>query len=174
MLELIKLEEELKELKKLIKKLTAISKNGDLQLQVVKEEITEIKNTYPTPRKSRLVYTREEADERIDSAPAKKAGQACTLVYTADEKLKVLVGKNADALTKDLDGKFKPALVALQWLKTNTEKTVFAFTNYGNCHKLDISMPKMEGKLSDSGMTLKDVSKDAETGEKIVALFEIG
>ena len=46
------LENELKELKKLIKKLTAIAKSGELQLQVVKEEITEIKNAYPSPRKS--------------------------------------------------------------------------------------------------------------------------
>ena len=54
-LEIYKLENELKELKKTIKKLSAISKSGDLQLQVVKEEITEIKNAYPTPRKSKKI-----------------------------------------------------------------------------------------------------------------------
>ncbi len=173
-LEIFKLEQELKELKKLIKKLTAISKNGELQLQVVKEEITQIKSAYPTPRKSRLVFTREEADENIASAPAKKAGQNCTLVYTADEKFKVLVGKATDGLEKTLEGKYKPAIVALQTLKTNTEKTVFAFTNYGNCHKIDISESKLECKLTESGMTLKELSKDAQMGERAVALFEVG
>jgi DNA gyrase subunit A len=173
-LEIFKLEQELKELKKLIKKLTAISKSGDLQLQVVKEEITEIKNAYPTPRKSRLVYTKDEADGMVATSSEKKPGVACTLVYTADDTFKVLTGKNEDALTTPLAGKFKPQLVVSKLLKTITDKRIFAFTNYGNCHKLDISEPDLECKLSEEGFTLKDLSKDAETGEKVVALFEVG
>ncbi len=173
-LEIFKLEEELKELKKTIKKLTAISKSGDLQLQVVKEEITEIKNAYPTPRRSKLVFTREEADELVASAPEKKAGVPCTLVYAADETFKVLTGKNHEALEKPIDGKFNARVIALKTLKTATDKRIFAFTNYGNCHKIDISDPDLECKLTDEGATLKELAKDAETGEKVVALFEIG
>ena len=173
-LEIFKLEEELKELKKLIKKLTAISKSGEKQLQVVKEEITEIKNAYPTPRKSKLLFTREEADAMISAAPQKKEGVRCTLVYTADDKLKVLTGKQKEALEKPLEGKFKPALVALNALETRTDKRIFAFTNYGNCHKLDISSSKLDCKLSDLGASLKDLSSDAEKDEKVVALFEVG
>ena len=173
-LEIFKLEQELKELKKLIKKLTAISKSGDLQLQVVKEEITEIKNAYPTPRKSRLVFTRDEADGLIATSSEKKPGVACTLVYTADDKFKVLTGKNEDALTTPLAGKFKPQLAAAKLLKTVSDKRIFAFTNYGNCHKLDISEPDLECKLTEEGVTLKELSKDTEVGEKVVALFEVG
>ncbi len=173
-LEIFKLEQELKELKKLIKKLTQISKSGDLQLQVVKEEITEIKNAYPTPRKSKLVFTRDEADELVSAAPEKQPGVPCTLVYTADERLKVLTGKAIEALTKPLDGKFKPQLLALCTLNTVTDKRIFAFTNYGNCHKLDIYDPELVCKLSDDGVSLKELSPDAEQGERIVALFEVG
>ena len=170
-LEIFKLENELKDLKKLIKKLTAISKSKDLQLQVVKEEITEIKNAYPTPRKSRLVYTREEADENIDSAPEKKEGVPCKLVYTAGDTFKVLTGKNADALDKNFDGKYKAQNVPFIVLDTVTDKRIFAFTNYGNCHKLDISVPALNVKLTETGKTLKDLSDSAEKGEKVVALF---
>ena len=173
-LEIFKLEEELKELKKTIKKLTAISKSGDLQLQVVKEEITEIKNAYPTPRRSKLVFTREEVDELIAAAPEKKAGEPCTLVYAADETFKVLTGKNREALEKPIDGKFNPRVIALKTLKTATDKRVFAFTNYGNCHKIDLSDFDLECKLTGEGASLKELAKDAETGEKVVALFEIG
>jgi len=173
-LEITKLENELKELKKLIKKLTAISKSGELQLQVVKEEITEIKNAYPSPRKTKLVFTREEADDLIATSEEKKPGVPCKLVYTADDKFKVLTGKQAEALDKPLEGKFKPQLIALKILDTVTDKRIFAFTNYGNCHKLDFSDPDYECKLSDEGISLKDLSKDAETGEKVVALFELG
>ena len=173
-LETFKLENELKELKKLIKKLTAISKSGELQLQVVKEEITEIKNAYPTPRRSKLVYTREEADGLLATATEKKEGVQCVFVQTADERFKVLTGKQAEALEKPLEGKFKPQLVAVNLLKTVTDKKIFAFTNYGNCHKLDISEPDLECKLSDEGVTLKELSSEAEIGEKAVALFEVG
>ena len=173
-LEIYKLENELKELKKLIKRLTAISKSGDLQLQVVKEEITEIKNAYPSPRKSKLVFTREEADGLLATSSEKKPGEPCTLVYTADERFKVLTGKQVDALEKPLDGKFKPQLIADKLLKTMTDKRIFAFTNYGNCHKLDISDADLNCKLNDDGVSLKDLSEDAEVGEKVVAMFEVG
>ena len=173
-LEIFKLEQELKELRKLIKKLRAIAKSGELQLEVVKEEITQIKNAYPSPRKSRLVFTREEADQLIATATEKKPGVPCTLAYTADDRFKVLTGKQLDALYKPLEGKYKPHLIALKLLETVTDKRIFAFTNYGNCHKLDISDPELECKLTDDGVTLKDLSSDAETGEKVVALFEVG
>ena len=173
-LEIYKLEQELKELKKRIKELRAISKSGELQLQVVKEEIAEIKNAYPSPRKSKLVFTREEADGLVAVSAAKKEGVPCVLAYTADERFKVLTGKQADALQKPLEGKYKPQLVAIQLLSTATDKRIFAFTNYGNCHKLDISDPDLECKLSEEGLSLKDLAPDAETGERVVALFEVG
>ncbi len=172
-LEIYKLEQELKELKKQIKQLTAISKSGELQLQVVKEEIAEIKNNYPTPRRSKLVYTREEADAMLSVSAEKKEGVACTLVYTADEKFKVLTGKQVEALQKPLEGKYKPQLVARLLLETATDKQIFAFTNYGNCHKIDISAEKLQCKLSDEGFGLKTLSPTAETGEKVVATFAI-
>lgn len=173
-LEVFKLEEELKELKKLIKKLTAISKSKEMQLQVVKEEITEIRDRYPTPRKSRLVYTADEADGLLKATKEKAAGVKCTLVYTADDRLKVLPEKQASALLKPLEGRFKPRLVALCKLETATDRRIFAFTNYGNCHKLDIYSPQLYGELADEGMPLSALAPDTEEGEKVVAFFEIG
>lgn len=173
-LEIYKLEQELKELKKLIKKLTAISKSGELQLQVVKEEIGEIRDKYPSPRRSRLVYTAEEANELLAHSSEKQPGVKCTLVYTCDDKFKVLTGKQVEALNKPVDGKFKPQLIARCKLETVTDHRIFAFTNFGNCHKLDIYSPEYECKLSDPGVSLQDLSKEAAEGEKAVALFEIG
>ncbi len=173
-LETFKLENELKELKKLIKKLTAISKSGDLQLQVVKEEITEIKEKYPTPRKSRLVFTREEADGMLTFAPVEKVGVACTVVCTAEDRLKVLTGKNFDGLLKELDGKFKPLSLAKLTLKTKTDQTLFAFTNFGNCHKIDISAPELDCKAGEKGLALKEISSVAIADERIVSMFAVG
>ena len=173
-LEIYKLETELAELKKLIKKLTAISKSKEKQLEVVKEEITEIKEAYPSPRRSRLVFTAEEANELLSVKAEKAPGEKCTLVYTADERLKVLKGKQVEALYKPLEGKYKPQLVALTKLETVTDRRIFAFTNLGNCFKLDIYSPGLACKLSDKGVSLQDLSKDAEEDEKIVVFKEVG
>ena len=172
-LEVFKLEEEHKELQKLIKKLTAISKSKDKQLQVVKEEIGEIRDRYPSPRKSRLVYTAEEANELLSVKAEQKAGVPCTLVYTADERFKVLVGKQTEALQKPLEGRFKAGLVALHIMQTVSDKRIFAFTNFGNCYKLDIYAPELNCKLSDEGVALQSLAKDALENERVVALFEV-
>ena len=39
---------------------------------------------------------------------------------------------------------------------------------------MDISEEDLQCKLADEGVALKDLSKDAEEGETVVALFEIG
>ena len=168
------MKKELKKLKKLIKKLTAISKSGEKQLEVVKEEITEIKNAYPSPRRSKLVFTSEEANDMLSCKVEKAPGEDCTLVYTADDKLKVLKGKNVDALMKPFDGKYKPQIVAKLLLNTVTDRRIFAFTNLGNCYKLDIYSPEFACRLADKGVSLQDLSKDAEENERIVAFKEVG
>ena len=172
-LEITKLENELKELQKLIKKLTAISKSKDKQLQVVKEEITEIKDRYPSPRRSRLVDTSAEADELVSVSKAKVQGEKCTLVYTADDRFKVLLAGNAAALDKPLEGRFKPGLVAKFIVNTATDKRIMAFTNFGNCYKMDIYAPEYACRLADEGVSLQDICRDALDGEKVVALFEL-
>ena len=173
-LEIYKLEQELKELKKLIKKLTAISKSKDLQLQVVKEEISEIRDKYPTPRRSRLVYTGAEADDLLSVTSEKVPGAKCMLVRTADEKIKVLTGKNADALAQPVSGKFKAGSIAEDILSTVTDKVIYAFTNFGNLHRLNISDAALSCKLSDEGVSLAELSSGAVEGEKCVKFFEIG
>ena len=84
------------------------------------------------------MFDAEEANALLAHASEKQPGAACTLVYTADDRFKVLTGKQADALGKSLDGKFKPQLIVSKLLKTITDRKIFAFTNFGNCHKLDI------------------------------------
>ncbi|MBQ8319581.1 MAG: DNA topoisomerase 4 subunit A [Clostridia bacterium] len=172
-LEVFKLEEELKELQKLIKKLTAISKSKDKQLQVVKEEICDIRDRYPSPRKSRLVYSAEEASGLISAAKEKRVGEKCTLVYTEDGRFKALIGKEVQALQKPLEGRFKGGLLARLTLETATDKRVFAFTNFGNCYKLDIYSPEVVCRLADEGADLSALASGVLDGEKAVALYEI-
>ena len=173
-LEVFKLEEELKALQKRIKRLRAITKSKDLQLEVVKEEILEIKAAYPSPRKSRLVFTQEEANELLSCPTVPKKAVSCTFVYTADDKFKLLTDKQRDALQKPLDGKYKANQVPTAFVNTSTDKTVLAFTNFGYCHRISLDEMDVGGKLTDKGATLAELSPEALKNEKVVALFAVG
>jgi len=115
----------------------------------------------------------DEANGLIKATKEKAVGVKCTLVYTADDRLKVLADKNVADLKKPLEGRFKPQTAVLCMLETRMDKTVFAFTNYGNCHKIDIYAPELYGKLTDEGMSLAALSPETEEGERIIAFFEV-
>ncbi len=173
-LEIYKLEEEMKDLKKLIKKLTAISKSKDLQLGVVKTEMEEIKDRYATPRKSKLVFTAEEASDTIVAGKEKLPGVKCVVAVTEDDKLKVLTGKEIDGLKKPITGKAKLSHIAKIVVEGNTEDVFYCFTNFGNCHKLDLYGPDYSCALQSEGKSLRDLSPEAVDRERIVSIFAIG
>ena len=59
-LERKKVEEEYRDTIKLIEKLKAILKNKQLQLKIIEEELTEIKNKYGDDRRTEIIYKAEE------------------------------------------------------------------------------------------------------------------
>ena len=58
-------------------------------------------------------------------------------------------------------------------LETRTDKRVFAFTNYGNCHKIDIDDEDLQCKLADEGVSLEELSGEMEDGERVVSMFAV-
>jgi len=166
-LEVFKLEEELKALKALIEKLTAIVNSNRLQLQVVREEILQIKRKYKTPRKSVLVFGEEEAiPERAD---IKAPGYASLLLLTADGKVKSVTERNYSASSKTIGEKSKKSSVVKQCLPCQSDEEVLVFTNLGNCHK--IFAQDCAKKFSETGVALSDICEGAAEGELAVALF---
>ena len=67
-LEVFKLEQELKELRERIKRLTQILGSKKLQMDVVKEEMLEIKRKFKTPRKS-VILSDEKKYEVVGGTP---------------------------------------------------------------------------------------------------------
>ena len=59
-LEQSKLRAEYEEIEKLIARLNDILNNDDLCMQVIKDELLEIKNKYGDPRKTEIIYASEE------------------------------------------------------------------------------------------------------------------
>lgn len=170
-LEIYKLEQELEELKKLIARLTAIVESKKLQMEVVKDELREIKKQYRSERKSALVFdTTEIKVEKFDDVrPVEK----CVLCYTADDKVKIVSEKNFNMSDKELGEKSDLSDVFKLILRTTTDKTIYSFTNLGNCYKVDLNEFEI-GKLKDKGMPYSELCPDAVEGEKPVAFYEVG
>ncbi len=166
-LEVFKLEEELKQLRELIKKLTAIVGSQKLQLEVVKEEILEIKKKYKTPRKSTLVYEESEADaERTD---IREPGVKSILCISGSGSLKCVSEKNFAASNKTVGEKTRPSMIMGNECRLLSDADAFVFTDLGNCYRL--AAQECICKFGDAGYKLKDLFDDVPKSEKPVAVF---
>ena len=170
-LEIYKLEQELEELKKLIARLTAIVESKKLQMDVVAEELKEIKKAYKSERKSSLVF--DVADIKVEKFDDVRPVEKCVLVYTADDKIKVVQEKNFNMSDKNLSDKSGLNDILKLQLHTETDKVVYSFTNMGNCYKIDFEDIE-PGKLKDKGMKYSELCPDAQEGEKPIYFAEVG
>lgn len=169
-LEVFKLEEELKKLKELIEKLTAIVGSNRLQLQVVKEEILEIKKKYKTPRKTQYVFSEEEAAaERKDiRGPAVKSH----MLICASGKFKCVSEKNFNMSNRAITEKSTLSTVPKKRVSVMSDQTMLIFTDKGNCYPLPAESANC--KYGDGGFKLGDFFEEADHSEKIVSIVPAG
>lgn len=164
-LEVYKLENELKELKELIEKLTAILADKKKQFDVVKEELCEIKKKYKRPRRSEIVY--KEEDIVVKRADEKAPGKHCYFLLSELGKIKVADEKAFNNWDKEPSSLNEIYPVVLN---TMTDKKLCVITDKGNMHKIDID--KFECRINAKGFDADEVAENIEDGEKPVAFFE--
>ena len=167
-LEVFKLEEELKALKALIEKLTAIVNSNKLQLQVVRDELLEIKKKYRTPRKSTLAESETEAD--VERTDIREPGVASIFMITADGKVKCVTEKNFAAANKAVGPNTRKNAVAVKSAKMMSDELAVIFSDRGNCFRI-FGMDCAK-KFTETGYVLSDLFDDAEKGEKPVAVLK--
>ena len=167
-LEVFKLEEELKALKALIEKLTAIVNSNKLQLQVVRDELLEIKKKYRTPRKSTLAESETEAD--VERTDIREPGVASIFMITADGKVKCVTEKNFAAANKAVGPNTRKNAVAVKSAKMMSDELAVIFSDRGNCFRI-FGMDCAK-KFAETGYALSDLFDDAEKGEKPVAVLK--
>ena len=170
-LEIFKLEQELKELKELIARLQAIVDSKRLQMQVVQDELKELKKQYKSERKTSLVF--DVSEIKVEKFDDVKPTVNCVLCYTAAGKVKCVAEKNFKMSDKNVDEKSSLNDVITAMVRTSSDKTIYSFTNKGNCYKIDMEDLEI-GKLKDKGVEYKEVCPDALEGEKPVAFYEVG
>lgn len=169
-LEVFKLEEELKRLRELIEYLTAIVNSQRRQLEVVKEEILQIRKAYKMPRRSELVGSAEDAvAERND---VRAPGVKSVLCLTADGKIKCVTERSFTMANKPLASDAKPGLIVSDLQRILSGEEAVVVSDLGNCYR--IRGEQVSCKLSDKGYALSDLFDGAAEDEKPVALLPSG
>ncbi len=163
-LEVNKITSELKELKILIDKLTAIVKSKDLQFGIVREEILEIKRKYKNPRRTQIISSEDEIDVqtvKVDVAVPMVLG------LTAQGCIKAMDQKTYNNATKDFKTGGSLTQVHTQILKVMSDSDVLAFTSKGYSIKFNMSDIKT-CKYRDKGIVPQDIFMDLAVNERIV------
>lgn len=170
-LEVEKLEKELKELKITIAELTDIIASKAKQMSVVKKEMLEIKKKYKDDRRSRVIAGGEAIDIKSVEQELKPIEDfvAVTTVGGVFKKVTERNFKSSDRKIKDNSdiGDFVAFCAGVK-----SDKTLMAFTNLGNCCKIDPEVAP-ECRLRDKGFKFTEIVKDAARNERPVAFFEV-
>lgn len=166
-LETEKLEQELKELRKLIKELTAILGSEAKQYAVIKKEMLELKDKYARPRRTKIVGE----FENFDITPIEKLLDTECVVAVTNDGLRL---KNLDLkqITNASPNYKYDNINALHKFTahTSSNSNVCIFTNFGNFFRLPVrNIPNT--KFVQKGTTFASIT-NAETKEKIVAIFD--
>ena len=168
-LEVDNLKTELADLKKQIEELQSIVDSKKKQKDVVKKEILVIKKKYKDERRSQIVANAD--DISVSSLKQEKYVENYVLGVNGNDlirKVKVVTYKKYANNTTPAKGeifKFK--------VDISSEQTLFAFTNKGNCYKIDLEfIPEANGGQS-GGIKFAQIVKTAENGEKPIAFFAV-
>ena len=170
-LEVTKLEEELKQLKKRIKELKEIIASKDLQFGIVKSEMLEIKEKFKTERKTQIVDDVEKIN--VKRADIKRAVSSWAVALTASNTIKFLEQQEfVDSAKKKTSASAPLSMLHRQVVYCNSNATVFAFTNLGNCVKIPLDEVE-PAEVRSAGVTLSSLEGDVDKKEYPVKVFAV-
>lgn len=166
-LEVNNLKDELKQLRERIEYLQTVVNSKKKQMSIVKEEMREIRKKYRDDRRSQIVDSLESITvEKYDDV---KPVEDFVLAYCANG----LIRKIKRSAYKRLLNEKSPTKKELFKFscEARSDQTVLAFTNLGNCYKIDMEiMPESKGNFA-QGIKFDKLFKKA-IGEEPVAFFE--
>jgi len=165
-LEVDKLLDELKQLKELIKELSAILGSKDLQMNVIKSELNQIKKAYKSARKSNMLKC--VSDIVIGGPPQEDKQQEDFIIgLTFAGTLKRMTTKHVSMSNKTSVDKLSGIDAYKQLLLAGTGKQLFIFTDKGNCYKT-LCEDVAESKWREKGAQLKELFSAVAKDENIV------
>ena len=169
-LEIINLEKEYKEVKKLIAQLEAILGSERKLINLIKKELLEIKQKYGDERRTRIIEDETEAEIKTEDLIHV---EDVVITLTHNHDIKRVPIKSFNRSSKDVEAVDTREMDYIEFLVDSaTDHKLLFFTSEGNCYGLDaIHIP--EGKWRDKGVQLSTLLNGLERSEKIVALISV-
>ncbi len=171
-LEVGKLEEELRELKRKIAEYEAILASKKAQFEVVKKELLEVKKNYASPRRTTILKNGDIKLEERKEASEDEAKQYIVAV-SAGHTIKKVTAKNYSMSTKALGDNSTVTDVHTLIHPAATKEVLLFMTNKGNCLKVSCDALK-ECKWRDKGFALNQLEKAAGKDEYPIAILTAG
>ncbi len=163
--------EELNDLNKSIVRLNKIIGSTKEQYNVVKEELTEIRNKYKCKRLTTIINSLEEVDVKPFD-PTKRTNKLCMVSVSADGGVKVLSSKayifaDREATAGGING------LTTSIAKVQPDEIALVFGSLGNCYKIDVNKV-MEKQWTERGDSLAELfAAYAPKDEKAVAVISV-
>ncbi len=168
-LEVTKLTDEIKELKALIDKLTAIVNSKKLQMETVKSELLTIKRQYKSDRRTQILSDVDKTP--IPTSEIKVESREGIFCMNSDGLMKIVPPKNFSmALTSAIDCTENELTPIVMEVKEGD--SLCCFTNFGNCFRLTYGMFP-DKKWREKGAKLQAISKDAVDKERVVSVIKV-
>ncbi len=158
-LEILSLRQEFADLQKLIRRLKGILASEKKLLEVIKDELKEVREKYADPRRTELVDSFEEIEIEPD---VPQADDAAVLITRAGF-VKRMPPKDAEKAADACTGRFV--------LKTD-EKLLF-FSDAGNCYPMSAGQIP-ECKPKERGLPFGGILAGLEKGEHVVSVLPAG
>ena len=170
-LEVTKLETELEELKKKIKDLTEIIASKAKQMHIVKSELNVIKKKYAEDRRSNIIIGGKELDIQSVEKELKQVDDL-VVAFTEGKKFKKMTEKNFKMSDKTVKENASSDEMIKFMIKAKSNQTLLAFTNLGNCCKIDLEVAP-ECRYRDKGHKFSEVCNEIARNEYPVAFFAV-
>ncbi len=168
-LEVRKLEEELEELNKKIERLQKIIADKALQMDIVKQELGEIKRKYKSERRTEIKGA--DSDIYVKRDDVKRAVTEWAVALTAEGKVKfVEKGEFISRFKRPLASSARPSAMHTQIIFCGSDEQLVCFTDMGNC--VYINLDDVDpSEYRSAGLSLRELCPEAAEGEMAVKLF---
>ena len=168
-LEVDNLKKELEELKERINHLQKILDSKRSQMSIIKEEMREIRKKHREERRSVIVGAVEEITvEKFDDVRPIEHFVVGMCANGLIRKVKLSSYKRM--LNESAPNKKELFLYSC---KADTTQTILAFTNMGNCYKMDVELlPESKGTYA-PGIKFEQLFKKTSTDEKPIAMYAV-
>ena len=169
-LEVTKLEEELRELKKKIEELTAIIQSKQKQMEVVKREMLVIKKKFATDRRTKIIEKTGEEQTALEAIKSLMPVEDFVFGVTYQNTLKKMTEHNFKSSDKKVKDKSSEGDFFRCVLNARSDKTIYAFTNLGNVIKFSASEVQ-ECRFRDKGVKLTEINNELKKNECVINMF---